>query len=153
MSDDSQQPMSSEQFQMLMEEIKKNLGDTQEDTRPIAKDQFQMLMDKIKKNRDDVQHRLDKLEGDVASRQTLKADRSYTFKKKGHEEQYRFNVDIEGYFNKAQAEAGKIQPATEKEQKSMVALKNQLKEGIQAIACRQKRIKVADHSDYGQSLR
>ena len=93
------------------------------------------------------------LEGDVASGQetaaqivvqTLKADRSYTFKKKGHEEQYRLNADIEGYFNKAQAEAGKIQPATEKEQKSMVALKNQLKEGIQAITCCQKRIKVAD---------
>ena len=49
-------------------------------------------------------------------------------------------------------EAAKIQPTTEKEQKSLEALKNQLKEVIQAIACRQKRIKVADRSEYGWAV-
>ena len=71
----------------------------------ISDEQFRMLMDEIKKNREDVNQRLDKLEGDVASGQEnaaqivvqkLKADRSYTFRKKGHEEQYRFNASIEG---------------------------------------------------------
>ena len=54
--------------------------------------QFQLLMDEIKKNREDVQQRLDKLERDVTAGQDnaaqivvqkLKADRSYTFRKKG----------------------------------------------------------------------
>ena len=58
----------------------------------ISTAQFQLLMDEIKKNREDVQQRLDKLEGDVAAGQDnaaqivvqkLKADRSYTFRKKG----------------------------------------------------------------------
>lgn len=127
----------------------------------ISDEQFRMLMDEIKKNREDVNQRLDKLEGDVASGQEnaaqivvqkLKADRSYTFRKKGHEEQYRFNASIEGQFTKAQVEAAKIQPATEREQKSLDVLKNQLKEGIQAIAYRQKRIKVADRSEYGWAV-
>ena len=68
--------------------------------------------------------------------------------KKGHEEQYRFNADIESHLNKAQGEAAKVHPPTE-ERRSLEALKAQLQEGIQAIACRQKRIKVADRSDYG----
>ena len=123
----------------------------------ISAAQFQLLMDKIRKNREDVQQRLDKLEGDVAARQDnaaqivvqkLKADRSYTFRKKGHEEQYRFNADIKRHLNKTQGEAAKIHPPTEKE-RSLEVLKVQLQEGIQAIACRQKRIKVADRSDYG----
>ena len=49
-------------------------------------------------------------------------------------------------------EAEKIQPATVKEQKSLDALKSQLKEGMRAIACRQKRIKVADRSEYGWAV-
>ena len=127
----------------------------------ISTAQFQLLMDEIKKNREDVQQRLDKLEGDVAAGQDnaaqivvqkLKADRSYTFRKKGHEEQYRFNADIESHLNKAQGEAAKIHPSTEKERRSLEALKAQLQEGIQAIACRQKRIKVADRSDYGWAV-
>ena len=124
----------------------------------ISTAQFQLLMDEIKKNREDVQQRLDKLEGDVAAGQDsaaqivvqkLKANRSYTFRKKGHEEQYRFNADIESHLNKAQGEAAKIHPPTEKERRSLEVLKVQLQEGIQAFACRQKRIKVVDRSDYG----
>ena len=127
----------------------------------ISTAQFQLLMDEIKKNREDVQQRLDKLEGDVAAGQDnaaqivvqkLKADRSYTFRKKGHEEQYRFNADIESHLNRVQGEAAKIHPPTEKERRSLEALKAQLQEGIQAIACRQKRIKVADRSDYGWAV-
>ena len=58
----------------------------------ISAAHFQLLMDEIKKNREDVQQRLDKLEEDVAVGhdnaaqivvQKLKADRSYTFRKKG----------------------------------------------------------------------
>ena len=118
-------------------------------------------MEELKKNREDVQKRLDKLEGDVASGQDnatrivvekLKTDRSYTFRKKGHEEQYQFNAGVESHFIKAQVEAAKIQPTMEKEQKSLEALNNQLKERIQAIACRQKRIKVADCSEYGWAV-
>ena len=95
-----------------------------------------------------MQQRLDKLEGDVAAGQDnaaqivvqkLKADRSYTFRKKGHEEQYRFNADIGSHLNKAQGEAAKIHPPTEKERRSLETLKAQLQEGIQAISCWQKK--------------
>lgn len=95
--------------------------------------------------------RLDKLERDVASRQKnttkivvqkLKADQSYTFREKDHKEQYQFNVCIESQFTKAQVEATKINPATEEQ-------KSQPQENIQVIACCQRRIKVADRSEYG----
>ena len=124
----------------------------------ISVAQFQFLMDEIRKNREDLQQRLDKLEGDVAAGQDnatqivvqkLKADHSYTFCKKGHEEQYRFNAEIKSHLNKVQGEAAKIHPPTEKERRSLEVLKAQLQEGIQAIACRQKRIKLADRSDNG----
>ena len=105
---------------------------------------------------------MDKLEGDVTAGQDniaqivvqkLKADRSYTFRKKGHEEQYRFNADIKSHLNKVQGEAAKIHPPSEKERRSLEALKPQLQEGIQAIVCWQnKRIKVADRSDYGWAV-
>ena len=123
---------------------------------PSPTNNFLMLMEELKKNHEDVQKRLDKLEGDVASGQDnaarivveeLKADRSYTFRKEGHKEQYQFNAGVESRFTKAQVEAAKIQPTAEKEQKSLEALNNQRKEGIQAIACCQKRIKVADRSE------
>ena len=54
--------------------------------------------------------------------------------------------------NKAQGEAAKIHPPAEKERRSLEVLKAQLQEGIQAIACQQKRIKVADRSDYGWAV-
>lgn len=100
------------------------------------------------------------MEGDVTARQDnaaqivvqkLKADRSYVFWKKGHEEQYQFNAEIKSHFSKAQVETAKIHPSMEKE-KSLEVLKNQLQEGIQMIACRQKRIKVADHSEHGWAV-
>ena len=65
-----------------------------------------MLMEELKKNLEDVQKRLDKLESDVASVQDnaarivvekLKADRSCTFRKKGHEEQNRFNAGVKPF--------------------------------------------------------
>ena len=53
-------------------------------------------------------------------------------------------MDVESHFTQVQLEATEILPTTDEEQKSMEALTNQLKEGIQAIACCQKRIKVAE---------
>ena len=72
-----------------------------------------------------MQHRLDKLEGDVAAgqdntfqivAQKLKA----LILEKGHEEQYRFNSDTKSHLNKVQEEAAKIHPSTEKEKRSCI---------------------------------
>ena len=79
----------------------------------------------------------------------LASERSYIFKKKGYEQQFHFNAEVEDHILKAKSEAGKVQPATEKDAKVLEKLQAELIEGTQAIAYRQKRIKVADCLDFG----
>ena len=50
---------------------------------------------------------------------------------------------------KAQTEATKIKPASTKVARALETLQQELKEGIQSIALRQKHIKVAHRSEFG----
>ena len=86
--------------------------------------QFQLVMAELRKTRDDMQHKFDTLQEEIAAGQDdatervvkkLRVDRGYTFKKKGHEHQFRFNAEIEERIVKAQTEAAKIKPASSKE--------------------------------------
>lgn len=98
-----------------------------------------------------MQVKIDKLQKEISAKrddaaqrvvQKLKADRGYAFRKKGHEQQFRFNSDIVEHIQRAQAEAGKIQPLSDAEEKSLDKLKAELHKGSEAIAARQKQIKV-----------
>ena len=127
----------------------------------MSNEQFEQLMEEIKQTRSEMQEKIGKLQKEVSANQDktaqtivqkLKADRGYTFRKKGHEQQFRFNLDIDEHIQKAREEAVKIIPSSETGAKSLEKLKAKLHQGSQAIAARQKRIKVADRSDYGWAV-
>ena len=120
--------------------------------------QFQLVMMELRKTRDDMQPKFNTLQEEITARQDnatervvkkLKVDQGYTFKKEGHEHQFRFNVEIEERIVKAQTEAAKIKLARTKEARALETLQQELKEGIQLIALQQKHIKVADRSEFG----
>ena len=119
----------------------------------MSSEQFERLMDEIKQTRAEMQEKIGKLQEELAATQDdvaqkivkkLKADHGYTFRKKGHEQQFRFNADIDEHIQKARDEAEKIEPSSAAERKALDKLKIELHEGSQEIAARQKRIKVAD---------
>ena len=69
----------------------------------MSSEQFEKLMDKIKQMQAEMEEKIGKLQEEVAATQDdaaqkivkkLKADHGYTFQKKGHEQQFRFNADI-----------------------------------------------------------
>jgi len=72
--------------------------------------QFQQLMDKFKKTCEDMQCKIDQLQGDVTTSQEdvlerlvkkLKMDCALVFKKKGNEQKFLFNLQIEDKILKA----------------------------------------------------
>ena len=78
----------------------------------MLSEQFEKLMDKIKQALVEMQEKIGKLQEEVAANQVdaaqkivkkLKADCGYTFRKKGQEQQFRFNADINEHIQKAQA--------------------------------------------------
>ena len=101
-------------------------------------------MNKI--NDEDVQQRLVKTvaagQDNATQVQKLKADSSYTFQKKGMRiKQYRFNSDTKSHWNKCKGSYK--DPSINVEGKEVIdSVENP---GIQAIACWQKRIKVANN--------
>ena len=109
----------------------------------VTTEQFQQLLAKLKRMREEVNQKIDKLREDVMSGQQDATDKvvkklasqwGYVFKKKGHKQQFRFNAEVEDHILKAQSEAAKVQPATEKDTKVLEKLQAELKEGTQAIA-------------------
>ena len=127
----------------------------------MSNEQFEQLMEEIKQTRSEMQEKIGTLQKEVSANQDktaqtivqkLKADRGYTFRKKGHEQQFRFNLDINEHIQKAREEAVKIVPSSETGAKSLEKLKAELHQGSQAIAAHQKQIKVADRSDYGWAV-
>ena len=94
----------------------------------MSSKQFERLMDEIKQTRAEMQEKIGKLQEEVAATQDdaaqkivkkLKADRGYTFRKKGHEQQFRFNADINEHIQKARDEAEKIEPSSAAERKAL----------------------------------
>ena len=79
--------MLSKQFQQLIEEIKQTWSEMQ--------DKIGKLQEKVSASQDDAAQKIVK---------KLKADWGYTFWKKEHEQQFRFNADIDEHIQKAQVE-------------------------------------------------
>ena len=113
----------------------------------MSNEQFEKLMEEIKQTRSEIQEKIGKLQKEVSANQDktaqtivqkLKADLGYTYRKKGHEQQFRFNLDIDEHIQKAQEEVVKIIPSSETGAKSLEKLKAELHQDSQAIAARQK---------------
>ena len=78
--------------------------------------------------------------------------RAYQFRRKGNEEQFKFNSAVEEHFDAAKKELGKLEPRGEAEKKIVEHMKAHLDEGTKTIAVRQKHIKIADRSDLGWAV-
>ena len=118
----------------------------------------------MKKSQDsshkELEGKLQKLEEDVAASQELqedateravkrlRRDKPYEFRRKGHEEQYRFNSGIADHVAAATTQLDKIQPASEKDKATIDKARKELEEGACALAERQKHIRIADQSEH-----
>ena len=117
------------------------------------------LAERQKANQYDLDNKLKTLEKDVAAvnedateraLKRAKRDRPIEFKRKGHQEQYVFNEEVEDRLEAAAKKIKRLAPtATYGDSKKFLqeAL-DELKEGQEAIAKRQKHIHIADQSEY-----
>ena len=105
-----------------------------------------------------IKRRLDQLEKDVAVGQEnatqrvvkkLKEDQTFVFKKKGNEKQYIFNDNIRDQFVATAKQLEFVDLPEGAQRDAVDKAKDELKQGLEMIAARQNRIKVADRSEYG----
>ena len=109
-------------------------------------------------NQCDLDDKLKKLEKDVAAAQQdateralrkAKRGRSMEFKRKGHQEQFEFNEQVEDHLKAASKRIKKIATPGDSDSKRFPkeALE-ELQEGMDVVAERQKHIRIADQSEY-----
>ena len=105
-----------------------------------------------------IKRHLDQLEKDAAVGQEnatqrvvkkLKEDQTFVFKKKGNEKQYIFNDNIRDQFVATVKQLELVDLPEGAQRDAVDKAKDELKQGLEMIAARQKRIKVADRSEYG----
>ena len=116
----------------------------------------------LKKSQDDgqnfIKRHLDQLKMDEAAGQEnatqrivkkLKQDQTFVFRKKGNKKQYIFNDNVKDQIvaTAKQLELMNLPKGPQREANDKA--KEELKQGLDMIAARQKRIKVADRSKYG----
>ena len=109
----------------------------------------------------ELKRRLDKLERDAASGQEdatqrvvkrLKEDRTLIFKKKGNEKQFLFNNNIKDQIEAAEKQLDLLETTTKTQGEVLQRAKEELQKDLTLLADRQKRIKLADRSEYGWAL-
>ena len=127
----------------------------------MEEDKFEKLMAEIRQSKSDVEQQLAStvadLKREVASAQEKTssnitkrmASSTYQFKKKSHEHQFHFNTELQGTFASVKTELDRLDPATPQDQSTILRTRNQLDEGLKALATRQKFIKIADQSEFG----
>lgn len=121
--------------------------------------QVHELLDKLAKAQQATQQQLVDLQRAVTEAQAdttkkvvqkLEEERGYQFRKKGNEKQFRFNQTIAQHIDTAKEElakvgTGTVQPATAK---LLDTVRDELDKGAKEIAARQKKIRIADRSEF-----
>ena len=127
----------------------------------VSEDRFKLLMDAITGMKREMEEKfsssLEELQRKVTANQESSSEevvsklkqRAYRFKQKGNEAQFAFNSSVEERIQSAKRELTKLTTADSKDQSSVRKATIQLDEGLKAIACRQKHIKIADRSELG----
>ena len=127
-------------------------------------EKFQQIMDAIQSSKREMQEelssKLEKLQKEVTSGQESASQevvkriekRSYQFRRKGNEEQFKFNASMEEHMGAAMKELGKLTPADEGQKAIVQRTTQHLDEGTKALAVRQKHIRIADRSDLGWAV-
>ena len=114
---------------------------------------LQQIMDAIQSSKREMQEELlSKLQKDVTSGQESASQevvkklekRSYQFRRKGNEEQFKFNASVEEHIEAAKKELGKLAPTDDGQKGTVQHTAQHLDEGTKVIAVRQKHIRIAD---------
>ena len=123
-------------------------------TTAVSTSQFAQLMEAIQASQDRLEEKFTDFRAEVRKSQEdaatkalklVKHEKAYTWRKKGHEEQYAFNSCVDEAIGEAQEElvsAGQTDASLEKAAKA-------LGRGRELIGERQKLIKIADRSELG----
>ena len=118
------------------------------------KDSLATILDEIRQSEKRMERRLKQLESDVQRSQEeavekvakkARRDRSFTFRRKAHREQFEFNERVAECLEKATDEVAK-RPV---DATSLDKAKAALDQGLELLASRQKLIKIADRSEFG----
>ena len=142
--------MAEEKIDEILESLKTRKK-SQDDGQNVIKDDGQNV----------IKRRLDQLEMDVAAGQEnttqrvvkrLKEDQTFVFKKKGNEKQYIFNDNVKDQFVATAKQLELVNLPKGPQREAIDKAKEELKQGLEMIAARQKRIKVADRSEYDWAI-
>ena len=79
----------------------------------------------------------------------LKEDRTLVFRKKGNKKQFLFNDNMKDQIKAAGKQLDLLEPPVPGQKKSLEKAKKELQKGLVLLAGRQKRIKMADRSEFG----
>ena len=138
-----------EELKRLITASVDSLQRSQEDQRKSQDEHQRNMDDKLKKLERDLEASRDDHE-DAAERALKRArkDRPLVFNKKGHEEQFNFNLQVQDNLTAATRRLDKLQ-ASDKDKQIIDKAKEELEEGAAALADRQKMIRLADTSENG----
>ena len=78
--------------------------------------------------------------------------RSYQFRRKGNEEQFKFNASVEEHVKAEKKELEKLAPTDEGQKGIVQRTAQHLDEGTKILGIRQKHIRIADRSDLGWAV-
>ena len=82
----------------------------------------------------------------------LKEDRTLVFRKKGNEKQFIFNDNVKDQLDAAGKHLDLVVPTVSGQQEALDRAKQELQKGLELLAGCQKRIKMADRSEYGWAV-
>ena len=80
--------------------------------------------------------------------QNLDKERGYQFKKKGNEKQFRFNQTVSSHIDTAREALAKVGTVPASTAKHLEVVREELDKGAKQIATRQKKIRMANHSEF-----
>ena len=80
--------------------------------------------------------------------QKLDEERGYQFRKKGNEKQFRFNQTIASHIDAAKEVLTKVGTVPSASATQLEVAKEELDKGAKQLVTRQKKIRMADHSDF-----
>lgn len=121
------------------------MSGSEDEAAPVTKAEFGRLLTSIVGIQDQMQSMKRELEREAANERLVKCirlEKAPSFKKKGHEKQFRFNEEVREKIAIASDCLVATPPAVERARES-------LEEGEDLIVSRQKAIRIADRSEYG----
>ena len=124
----------------------------------MSTSEFEKIMEAIQASQEKLDTKLAEFKAEIRESQekaatsaVRKVREPLTFRKKGHQEQHKFNEKIDEAIERAQAELEAV-PSSSSTSTAFERAKEALEQGRKLIAERQKLIKIADRSELGWAV-